>query len=681
MIFIRRFLLLCSVLAASCCELAPAVETTGAVHARAQRMETCVVNGKSYRARKCPGSGSSSSSSSSGGAVPAGVHAALRVASRGVTIPGVSPETIMFVFDDSTCSTCAAPNGDTDQKAVAYSGAMKFHIDFGDFDSGNWAALAAVAAYEGVPISSIPGYSKRYQESYAPRAVHTFYCHGATDPNWSAQDGLCVFNVGLRAQNAAGVHDDTFLKIKIMAQADFYSATNTICVSPAGQFDDCPDGAVQQAAVPAQGGYDGKRVLLHAGEMHGYIKTDHASKNITIDRYGEGPNPFVPYVIIGSDSIDKNSEALGLPMIAKNADGELTQGWAYNVTVTNLFVGTIGGPESGTIINFHNNDLDWSYPRSMLLPGADEPTVIPPLDGYGSVKFTGQASRCVAELPLNNLDCNNVPYPASIHITDSVVKSSLDLLTLDANGNIIGNELPTINVGAFHGSSCVNCVISGVEMGTSREHNIRQMGSWGLVISHSWVRGSHIGGSGAKAKATLRMTGTSSDEEKGMHDKNANPDDFASGGMRRKEGIPSPGDPNKAWPVGDYVPRYAVVALNYINDHDQDPRSVAGQFNGMDKYYLYSGYYENTYLTDPATVAAQVAMMGMSGKYIYAVENNVPSEYSVPTSATSAVLEGLSDPGTSAFISSASLMRWPLDEGRPGRFVRPSFSVSAPGSD
>ncbi|MFV8784049.1 DUF5011 domain-containing protein [Microbulbifer sp. SA54] len=473
------------------------------------------------------------------------IAASLRVLTR---VEGVSPETVYFSAQDSTDVNCKDFQGGNDATACATGQWLSYHFDFDDPDSGEFATT---------------GNSRNSQVGPAPRAIHTFTC---TPESSRYENGRCTYRVGVRVQNPDGIFNDEFVTVTIRSQEDYYTPANTLCVSPSGNYDGCPAGAQQRARMPDVGGFSGKRVLLHAGETHGDICIGYAEKNVTVDRYGAGSRPIVPLIVTGVDTgcndiAPVTSTANSLEMLGRDSNGYISQGWTYNITVTGLRVGRATVGMSGTLQTYHDLDLDWSKDSTH----------------NGSFYFGSATSFC------NNnpdeLDCSVVPLPYGIFLTDSVVKSN-------------ANNLPKVNIGCFNECNFINSGIAGVETKTADEHNIRFMGTWGLVVSNSWLRGNHIGGNGPKSRLTLRPANFSII----LNDRNA--EDFESGGHIR------PRDATTHW-----APHYVFVFDNIFNDTSQDPGHASAAMVANNAHF-YSGIFNNSFLLDDVDTGAFQLKMG-----------------------------------------------------------------------
>lgn len=410
--------------------------------------------------------------------------------------------------------------------------------------------------------------------------------------------------MGVRVQDTFGDYDDDFIQVSIQSQEDYYSADDTICVSSSSEWFGCPDGATHLNDTPPPGEFSGKRVLYQRGSTQAYsdIKISHGAKNVTIDTYGEGSRPLVYRANIGYEFLN-DTRLQSFEMISKDANGYIVSGLAYDITITGLRLGTLDGGRAVTLMTAHDLDMDWS--------------TTPNNSKYGRAYFASLSNSCIEE---DDFTCTNVHYPYGSFITDSVIKGYPE-------------SLPLINIGCFHGCSIINSGMAGVEVKISDEHNSRIMGSWGLVVADSWFRGDHLGGPGAKAKLTIRVPGFGDTAD--QLNTEIDPEDFDNGGHLR-------GSERSEL----FIPRYATVVNNWINDSDQSEDSVSGAFVGIDKYHKYSGIYGNKIISDPVTAASgKLAAIGLGGIHIYSIHNDIPTTYA-PCTASLTDVEGYHDRAT-----------------------------------
>lgn len=513
------------------------------------------------------------------------VHADLKVLTR---VHGVAPETVYFSAMDSRSLFAEDYLGGQDEEAIAVS-KLTYHFNFDDEDSGEFRTT---------------GNSRNEQIGHASRAIHTFDCIGDSDDNWDENIRACVYNVGVRVQDETGAYADAKVSVTIESQDEFYDAEDTYCVSATSNWEGCPDRAVHVNDSLLPGSYSGKRVLYQRGSTasYGNIAISHAERDVTIGTYGEGSRPLVRYAYIGHELV-KDSTAANFDMLEKDEAGNVIKGWAYNITITGLRLGTLRGGQAVTLMTAHDLDMDWS--------------TTPNSENFGQAYFANNSNWCKKT---SKLDCANVQYPYGSFITDSVIKG-------------YPGSLPLINIGCFHSCMPINSGMAGNEVKTADEHNSRIMGSWGMVVSNNWFRGDHVGGPGAKHKLTMRVPGFA-DNATDLS-LTIDPENFAVGGHIRGQEH-----------TDEYAPAYAMVVDNIFNDDEQDPTSVSATFLVIDKYYRYSGVYGNKFIADQATASSgKFVVMGLNGRHIYSINNEVPLVYTACSNSTTYV-EGYHDTAT-----------------------------------
>lgn len=512
------------------------------------------------------------------------VTADLKVLTR---VRGVSPETVYFSAMDSVSGNETTDlAGGQDRLAIAWS-KLTYHFNFDDTDSGAYATTHR---------------SRNHQLSGSPRAIHTFYCKGPEDPNWSDTENLCLFNVKVRVQDSVGDFDDASILVRIQTQDSYYAAADTICVSATSNWSGCPAGAAHMTDTPEQEAWSGKRVLYQRGSAQPYsnISVGLDAKNVTIDTYGQGSRPLIYKASIGDGLVSRNDVADALDRFTLDASGYVTAGWAYNITITGVRLGSLDGGHAVTLMTATDLDLDWS-----TTPNDEE---------FGRAYFASRSNWCSEDYDTPELDCSHVPYPYGVFITDAVIKGH-------------PGSLPLINIGCFNGCAIVNSGMAGVEVKTANEHNSRIMGSWGLVVADSWFRGDHLGGPGGKNKLTIRVPGFGATAE--ALNPNLDPEDYASGGFKRGNNL------------GElYVPHYASVVNSFFNDAEQDSNSVATTFLALDKFHRYSLLYGNTIFSDPVTATeGSFSVLGLNGIHVYAKFNEIPATYA-PCGSSSTEIAG-----------------------------------------
>ena len=295
----------------------------------------------------------------------------------------VSPCTVIFSAEDTLA------DGLTEAEVFANLG---YRFDFNDTGSGVFATT---------------GLTKTTQTG-GPLATHTFKC----------ETGQCTFNVGLRVQNTAGQYDDANVTVTVDSAAYRFSAANTICVSPGGNYGGdlpCPAGATQVTAVPDAGGFSGKRILLRRGESFSKICIAYSESDVLIEPFGNNgdPRPVLPagsYIEIGVNG------RCGSRNVSTSQAISLGSEWVKNVTVTGLRAGTVKLGMSYVDIDIHDLDMDYESETE-----------------GGIVSLSGNTGRCYNS---SALDCAAVPYPKGAYLSDTVIIGS------SANP-------PGFNIGAF----------------------------------------------------------------------------------------------------------------------------------------------------------------------------------------------------------------------------------------
>lgn len=404
---------------------------------------------------------------------PAGdVVARIKVLTR---VDGVSPETVYFSAQDSTCSDCEDIWELDTPVADAYS-ELAYYFDFGDPDSGIFATT---------------GNSRNEQVSSSPRAAHTFTCTGERDPNWDPEDLRCEFNVGVRVQAKDGDHHDAFIRINIQAQTGpggFYPDANVYCVSSTSDFRECPhdDASRHLTDTPEVGAWNRNLVLFHNdGGTYSSIFMGVDEQHATAATYGSGPRAIIPAVFLaarpGAEETawrnDSNIRMLADHHPERDADGNLIDGYAFAQKVTGLRVGRVRNGQSHTMIMLHDLDMDWESTG----------------DYIGSVSIASTTNFCESADEIDCLpddDSPGIPYPSYFSLTDTKLTS--------ASSNL-GFGVTCVNA-----CGLVNSVVQGVEVNRTTQHNFRLQGAWGLILSNNWMRGNHVGGSGPKQRITVR---------------------------------------------------------------------------------------------------------------------------------------------------------------------------------
>jgi hypothetical protein len=481
--------------------------------------------------------------------VPGDVQAALHVLSRR---NGVSPETVYFSAQESTCSDCDDVFALDTALADAWS-ELSYHFVFDDSDSGNFDCT---------------GNPRNSQSSGSPRAAHTFECHGSGDPNWNTQTRRCEFNVGVRVQAKDGDFDDAFVQISIQAlhgEDGFYSMQDVWCVANDSDFSACPhrDSARHLTDSPATGSYDGRLVLFSAGNGSAYspVCVGANERDVTVAAIGTGSRPLIERIQHSTrpgSCLTSYTDA-SIAAVASNqapqrdSEGNLNNGYAFNATYTGLRVGAINNGPTYHLASFHDLDMDWSADPSH----------------NGEIVVLTAAWNCKNSATLS---CSNVPYAMFGSYTSIVSKSN-------------AANLAPVNIACYDGCGATNFVFADVDVDRAYEHNARFMGLWGAVFSNNWFRGNNVGGNGGKERLSVRPGEAIGGVGGTAHDLDKNPELLDGTNNYR-------GDVT----TDDYYNRYNVAVDNIFNQpsHDANHDSAAMLHLGGN----YTGEYGNRYIAD-----------------------------------------------------------------------------------
>ena len=265
-----------------------------------------------------------------------------------------------------------------------------------------------------------------------------------------------------------------------------------------------------------------------------------------------------------------NASAASYPPLTKNQAGHITQGWAYDITITGLRLGSARGGMATTLVTWHDLDLDWS--ENAIYDGE---IVLGNFGRYCTIN--------------SDLDCSEVPYPYGIFVTDTVAISHPD--------NLAG-----VNINCFLQCGLINSGIAGVDSKTAVEHNFRIQGAWGLVLSNVWLRGGHIGPNGRKSRATFRNL-----ETEIASSLTADPEDFGDVHYLRTN-----------VDADRWSNRYNMVIDSRFNEELQLPEHQSASFVEFRSGHQYSGIYNNEFFDDPVSEGAQIRLGGTN---IFARDN------------------------------------------------------------
>jgi len=322
-----------------------------------------------------------------------------------------------------------------------------------------------------------------HEKGHVPMVTKTFLC----------DSGTCVYNVGMRAQNVMGEHDDAFVAITVKSESTEWDVSDTVCISNtldtamdwAGYDKPCPVGATKQNVMLDYDQYDGKLVLFKNGDSFTHNNDNDLNKlsivvatlpnqsNFKLGVFGNR-NEDKPNL---DGEIDLANTNFGGPRNAPSAanTNNLTDtlvaqyGWPSNIYIEGLRVGGVTMPMSYNHIGLHDLDMDRRAYRS-----------------GGRVDVANAATRCHGS---SNLSCSNVPFPKGGYISSvNMVGFSVEDLPStheDYKGgpgvNIVQTACPMVN---FLG-------ITDVSVQRAREHNLRIAGWYRLNIMRSLFRGEH----------------------------------------------------------------------------------------------------------------------------------------------------------------------------------------------
>jgi len=477
------------------------------------------------------------------------VEASLVALSR---VNGVSPETIYFSAQDSTCSDCDDVFGLDTPLATAWS-ELSYHFDFDDSDSGTFLRT---------------GNTRNNQVSGAPRAFHTFECLGPSDPNWDGVDLRCEFNVGVRVQAKDGDYDDAFVQVNIQplyGVGGYYSTSDIWCVSSDSDFAACPhsDASRHITNSPAVGNYDGRLVLFENGSSGVYdtVCVGANEQNVTVATYGSGARPVVtriqhstrPGTCLNAYTNASIAAVAANHAPERDAENNLIDGYGFNATFTGLRVGSIENGPTYHLVNFHDLDMDWEASGTY----------------NGRIVVHSAAWNCKNSA---SLSCSNVPYSMFGSYSSIVSKSN-------------ASNLAPVNIACYDGCGATNFVFADIETNRAYEHNARIMGMWGGIFSNNWFRGNHVGGNGAKERLSVRPGEVIGSIGGTAHDLNKNPEILD--GVNNYRGNVT---------TEDYYNRYNIAVDNIFNQasHDAAHESAAMLHLGGN----YTGEYGNTFLAD-----------------------------------------------------------------------------------
>lgn len=358
---------------------------------------------------------------------------------------------------------------------------LSYHWDFDTDESDTYGAL-----YEQT-YTYVDG-DTAHESGHVPLVTKTFLC----------DTGTCKYNVGMRAQNAAGEYDDAFQTVTVHAESTEWSAANTICVSNTlslaadwTAFDKaCPAGATKQATIPLPDQFDGKLVLLRRGDVFDsddlldegpnnldLFTIQSGESNYKVSNFGDNSDSFPDIqgrVLTGVASYTSSGTTVtSVDTTITDADVS-ANGWTSNAYFEGLRLAGFIFPESFSHIGIH--DIDADQENATL---------------GGVISFSGGV-RCTDHPTF--LDCANVPFPKGGYISKTNIVGSDGALT---------NQGVTLNIGT---TGCVMVNFTGMvdtQVRRVGEHNLRIAGWYRFNIMRSAFLGGHH--TVNKAKITPRV--------------------------------------------------------------------------------------------------------------------------------------------------------------------------------
>jgi len=219
-----------------------------------------------------------------------------------------------------TRTSCTAPCAVLFDATAMGDFRATYSFDFGDPNAGTW------------PVS---GKSKN-SEVGGPIAAHVFNTPAVYTPK---VNGVAV-------------------TITVADPNVVYAGAKTICVSAAKDYAGCPTGAAQQTAMPNGTGWNGKRVLLRAGEKFGDISVLDGNASVQIGAYGVGAKPVVASVGIGNWQPQTAAFPTDITVMDLNVSNQISQSLGSRVLVLRNDVHLT--PNSGGIA-LTMGELDYWY--------------------------------------------------------------------------------------------------------------------------------------------------------------------------------------------------------------------------------------------------------------------------------------------------------------------------------
>lgn len=293
---------------------------------------------------------------------------------------------------------------------------LTYEFDFGDDRELTWE-------HSGAPRNSQKG---------GPIAAHVF-------------DNPGSYTVRLSVKAPDGAVSEVSTTIEVLDPGATFPGEKTMCVSAAGAYDGCPEGALRERELPRT--YANKRVLLNRGEKFPGIGINRNIDGVMVGAYGTGPKPIVNSVVINTGRLNDRS--------------------ADEVTIMDLDVSEgIQHSGSGSRYLIYRNTLTRA-------------------GGNNSIEIAGALAYYVEHNP-------KIPFstPREIFIVDNVV-----------TGQVNKQAKPFLNMageGAYF-------AIMGNDMSRSQEHTVRIFAMHKGFIAHNALRGHSQSDSGGSIRSVLKI--------------------------------------------------------------------------------------------------------------------------------------------------------------------------------
>lgn len=293
---------------------------------------------------------------------------------------------------------------------------LTYEFDFGDDRGLTWE-------HSGAPRNSQKG---------GPIAAHVF-------------DNPGSYTVRLSVKAPNGATSEATTTIEVQDPAATFPGEKTMCVSAAGAYDGCPEGALRERELPRT--YANKRVLLNRGEQFPGIGINRNIGGVIVGAYGKGAKPIVQSVFINTGRLNDKS--------------------ANDITVMDLDISD-GIQHSGSGSRY------LIYRNTLTRP-----------DGNNSIEFAGALGYLAEHNP-------KVPFqtPREIFVVDNVV-----------TGKVNDRRKPFLNLSGL----AAYFVIMGNDMSRAQEHTVRIFAMHKGFIAHNALRGLAQSGSGPSIRHVLKL--------------------------------------------------------------------------------------------------------------------------------------------------------------------------------